>query len=213
MRHTNNTKASSKGPIFALPFVLCLSTTLFATWALVPLEQLVAKSDLIVTGTLYSAAEDSHGIGHGYIRVETIVWGKALTMSEEPLKPGDKLKIKWADDWGCAAGMHMGRQGKPGVWLLEVKGDGSVSAAYPGRFTPLEKLDDIRNLAERTRTKRFPSVHVDIPEPRADEAKAVEFQIVDISPFRENSPVGAAVVLMIATALYWLLYKSRFRIR
>src|SRR5687767_14379706 len=88
---------------------LSLSTIVPGMWALVPLDELVAESDLIIVGTLYAAAEDDEGIGKGYIMVDEIVSGRAKTFENRPLVVGNSLKITWADNWACAMGMHMGR--------------------------------------------------------------------------------------------------------
>src|SRR5262245_44171373 len=132
--------------LFTIIVVLACSASVFGTWALIKLDELIRESDLIVVGTLHDATEDSRGIGRGYIAVERIISPGAMTRESRSLVPGDNLKLTWADDWACAAGMHRGRIGKSGIWLLEVKDDGTVTAGYPGRFLDTDELAKVIDL-------------------------------------------------------------------
>ena len=192
-----------------------MSTTILGTWALVPLEKLVAESDLIIVGTLYDATENDAGIGAGYIQVDEIVFGNVRTQSKLPLQLGDSVKIEWADNWACASGMHMGRRGKKGAWLLEVEPNGTVSAGYPGRFTTDEKqLNSIRNLV----AKRKHGLNVEVSirrdvkglSPRYAEAKQF------VVPFDESELprafARASLTFFLAFGLFFILYRKRFGI-
>jgi hypothetical protein len=203
--------------IAAALLTLLSSTTLFATWAMIPLEELVAKSDLIIIGTLHSASEDETGIGRGRILVDAIVSGNARTLDGRPLQLGDNLRINWADNWACAAGMHQGRIGKQGIWLLDVQQDGTVLAAYPGKFRELEDHAEIRQILLRNKIKRF-SV-LDTSAEQASESEVITSvapsspSVVDVSSYPDYSLARAAIVLLLATGLYLILYRGRFRIR
>lgn len=192
-----------------------LTSTSWATWAMIPLDELVAGADLIVVGTLYSADEDSEGIGKGYIRVEEIISGKAMTIENRPLRVGDSLKIRWADNWACASGMHMGRQGRKGVWLLDVEKDGTVGASYPGKFDDVERLSEIRRLLHSGKSK--PPIAVDVLQQGAasliSPVHTMEVVVVDVSPFPDYSLERAAITLLLSAGLYWVLYRSQIRIR
>lgn len=199
--------------ILSVMLVISLSTLVSGTWALVPLDELVAESDLIIVGTLYSAAEDDEGIGHGYIMVDEIVWGRARTFPDRPLRVGDNLKIKWADNWACASGMHMRRANQKGVWLLDVAEDGTVSAAYPGKFAGLDQLSEIRRLLLKGKEKKPYAVDIYLGEtPVAVHSGETRF-VVDVAPSTDYPLVRAGITLLLATGFYWLLYRSRFRIR
>lgn len=206
-----------KNVITMAVLTLILSNTLFATWALIPLDELVADSDLIVIGTLHSAAEDSEGFGKGYIVVDRVLTKDAKTLDDVPLKQGDNLKITWADNWACAAGMHRARENKEGIYLLEVQKDGTVTAAYPGRFRSLDDLREIEELERRKQTKGSNRVDV-VPEIKASvhvdsfESKNL-MKFVDVSPFNDFSPFNAFLTAVFSLGLYLVLYRSRFRIR
>ena len=184
-------------------------------WAMIPLDEVVRESDLIIVGTLYSATEDSEGLGSGHIRVEAIIGGKAVSLDDLPLAIGDSLKIKWADNWACAAGMHIGRQDRIGVWLLDVEEDGSVSAAHPGKFESIEQLGEIIRLLRNAKAKK--AVEVDVYRKQTRPAvlftEKREVLAVDVSPPADHSLARGLITFLFATGLYWLLYRSRIRIR
>jgi hypothetical protein len=205
--------------IFAIGLTgVLFSSTLFGAWAWIELDELVRESDLMVIGTLHSATEDNDGIGRGRIKVEEIIAGKAMTFDGVSLKVGDNLRINWADNWACAAGMHQRRIGKLGVWLLEVEDNGTVSAAYPGKFTNIGELPEIRRLHRKGKPKGTAAVDIALEqtpnfEPEIQDVARVQHHVIDIAPNNDDSVTRAFLVLLIATGLYWTFYGSRFRIR
>ena len=99
-----------------------------AEWAFVPLEDLVAESDLIVVGTLREVKENSHdGVdyGEGVIEVHEVLWGDATRERQ--------LTLKWQNysDAVCPRVEHRGSQDRKQIWLLTKDKDGSVNADYP----------------------------------------------------------------------------------
>lgn len=212
--------------VCAATLSIFFSTTVLGTWAWIPLAQLVPDSDLIIIGTLHSAAEDAEGIGNGYILVERIMTRGVKTLDGAPLQPGANLKINWADDWACAMGMHRGREGKRGVWLLKIEDDGTVDAAYPGRFVGMEELNDVERLLRKRPVKNSARVDIlnedwNVSKPGSvdtgilpDVPVAVNsLKAVDTTPFDDYSHLRALITLLFSFGLYVILYRSRFRIR
>lgn len=202
-----------KKVISAALLALCLSNPLFAKWLMIPLDELVADSDLIVIGTLNSATENSKGLGKGYIVVEQILTNGANRLDGVPLKQGDNLKITWEDNWACAAGMHRARENNVGIYLLEVQKDGTVTAAYPGRFRSINDLHEIEVLQRRTPTKELDRVDVLFEIEKHIPVDSVESPNLDVSPFSDYSPFNAFLTAILSLGLYLILYKSRLRIR
>jgi hypothetical protein len=195
--------------------VLSFSSNLFAKWAIIPLDELVRDSDLIVIGTLYSAAENDSGIGEGRILVDEIIGGRAKTLSDVPLKSGDSLIIRWADDWACAAGMHMRRRGEKGLWLVRVEADNTVSAAYPGRFISLDERTEVTRLLRKAPISDIVTVETgnQLPDdyrPVGSRPRIVMVGLVaDTNPSNDYSLTSAALTFMISVGLYFLLYRKR----
>ncbi|HSE36880.1 MAG TPA: hypothetical protein VLG74_06220 [Blastocatellia bacterium] len=107
----------------------------FAMWALIPLEDLVQDTDVIVIGTLQGVSQYTRNgmdYAQGSIIVDEVVWGAA--------NPGDLLILKWQNQSNlvCPRVEHRYNEGKKVIWLLTVDPGGVVRANHPGRFVELE---------------------------------------------------------------------------
>ena len=63
--------------ILGCALLILLSSTVFATWLLIPLKDLIMDTQVIVVGTLRTAKEDSDVKGEGYVLVDEVpiqVW-------------------------------------------------------------------------------------------------------------------------------------------
>jgi hypothetical protein len=119
----------------------------FSMWALIPLDELVQDSDLIVIGTLNEVSEysqDGMDYAQGSILIEEVVWGAA--------KAGQALALKWQNTTGlvCPRVEHRHDQGKKGIWLLTAEDNGEVVRAnYPGRFLALSDRSKVERILVR----------------------------------------------------------------
>ena len=200
----------------ATAVILLFSNLIFGKWALIPLDELVENGDLIVVGTLHSALENSEYEGTGYIRVDDILTKGTRTSDVRLLTLGANLKITWLDNWACAEGMHLGWEGKPGIWLLKIKDDGNVVAGYPGRFRQLDDLGEIKKLLTKKKTQIANRVDVfsnnDLLQvPAESDLKAAT--VVDVTPFSDYSLSRGLFAVLVSFGLYVVLYRSRFKIR
>lgn len=133
----------------------------FAMWMLVPLEELVQQSDLIVVGTLYGVSRHTqNGIDYeqGTILIDEVIWGSA--------NAGDSLTLKWQNESEliCPRVEHRPNQGITGIWLLTGGADGVVRANYPGRFVELSERTMVeRFLAKNKVSLRTAECAVDVP--------------------------------------------------
>lgn len=121
--------------VVALLLLLGLPAAARATWALIPVEELVRESDLIVVGTLRDVEEhtaDGTDYGRGRIAVREVIWGDAA--------PGDALLLRWDTPSAvvCPRVEHRYAANVEGIWLLTRDG-GAVAADYPGRFVKLSE--------------------------------------------------------------------------
>lgn len=197
---------------------LLLSTTLFAKWAMIPLDELVADTDLIVIGTLHSASENSEYEGKGYIRVEQVITKGVNTLDGRPLVAGDNLKLTWLGNWACAMGMHLRWENQRGIWLLTIGKDGTVKAGYPGRFRQIDDFREIQALLHRKQLKKAGQVDISSWDHAHERSirpvgQVATIDAVDVSPSDDHSPSAAVLTALFSLGLYWALYRSRFRIR
>ncbi len=202
--------------VCAAAILVFLSTATFAEWAVIPLAELVADSDLIVVGTLHPAEENSNGEGKGNILVDEIITKGVKTLDGRLLKAGDNLKITWLDNWACASGMHLRWENKKGIFLLKIQKDGTVAAGYPGRFTTLDDLSIIRGFLHQKKTKE--AGRVDVAAAKIDEVASSsqprdEATAVDESSFNNYSPYRALFAAFLSSILYLIFYRRRLWVR
>ena len=129
-----------------LTLICCLPLAARAEWALLPTEDLVRDSHLIVVGTLQSVSESSAGgmdYGEGVILVREVLWGAA--------QANQSLKLKWSNpsDLLCPRVEHRAHAEREAIWLLTKNADGSVAADYPGRFLLPEHRGEVESLLAR----------------------------------------------------------------
>jgi len=126
--------------------IACFCAPSYAMWALVPLDDLVQDSDLIVVGALDSVSEYSQSgmdYGHGTILIDEVIWGAASA--------GESVTLKWQNKSGlvCPRVEHRENQGKKAIWLLTVEHAGVVRANYPGRFVDLSKRTEVEQILRK----------------------------------------------------------------
>jgi hypothetical protein len=207
-------------------FILAFCYNSFATLSVIPLDELVKDSDLIVVGTLKSVSEYSYGgekNGKGRIIVEQVIAGSVKTNEGLPLKSGDKLKLVWREDFACIYGTHKRTENQIGVWFLKVEKDGTVISGHPSRFKSPEELSEIidalkkeRGSANQVKSPAKSIKTVDAEESGKEPIRTSDIdksiKTVDVSRW-EYSPFNAFLVIIASLFLYYFLYRSRFKIR
>ena len=218
-----------KRSILTIVIALSLSSNLIAKWALVSTAELVKDSDLILVGTLQNVSEftrDNVDYSEGFIVVEKVIAGNDKTTSGDILKSGDKIFIKWQNSSmiACPRVEHKGDENVKGIWLLEVESDGTVSSDYPWRFSELDELDKLSKVVRETKLRRsltrlavvdemLTNSNEERPSTTENELGEVPVEVRSTPPSSEYSLFDAGLVLVLCTFLYYLLYRSRFRIR
>ena len=145
----------------------------WASWLHIPIERLVADSDLAVVGVLSDVRERKENAKDGFtyifregrIRVDEVVFGVA--------KAGDDLLLKWTDGGPGEDLNHQQHAGLRVVWLLRRDADGSVLADYPwriirlcqGDLTPVRKrLGEVKSRERGDSVSRLQAVVMRPPE-------------------------------------------------
>ncbi len=209
--------------------ILSFSFNCFAEWALIPTDELVKESDLIVIGTLQSVSrytKDNVDYSEGKIVVEKVISGNVKTTEGFPLKLGDKIKLKWQASTliVCPRLDHSSNEYEKGIWLLEVESDGTVSADYPGRFNSLDEMSEIKKILRKMKVRKT-SHRVELSNENPLNITNQQIQNSDtfenqtIEPVKTSTTVGsystfnALLVALFSLGLYLILYRSRFKIR
>jgi hypothetical protein len=159
--------------MLAAVFTVLLSNFASAMWALIPLDELVQDSDLIVVGTLGDVSEYSSAgtdYGQGTIVVNEVIWGDT--------QANEVLTLKWQNSTGvvCPRVEHSGEQGKKAIWLLTKRSGDEVRADYPSRFVELADRAKVERILRRK------NVCLQVPERLVSAAEPAIVSIVFRNP-------------------------------
>lgn len=174
-------------------FVLVFCSNSFADLYIMSFEDLIKDSDIIVVGTLQSVSEDKNK-GEGEILIEEVLSSNARTNKDAQLKSGNKLQLKWSEDFACVVGIHKRNENKKGIWFLNVADDGTVTSGHPQRFQSIDELSEIKNVLKKENFFETDNKVVNLAEKR-------------------NSLINTLLVILFSILFYYFLYRSRFKIK
>lgn len=204
--------------------LMAFSSVSFAKLMYVPLDEAIRSSDLIVVGTLKDISENNQGLGtsgRGEIVVEELIAGNVKTAAGSALENGDRLTLNYVENFACVMGSHRRIENEKGVFLLTLKDDGEILSQD---FRSLGDLKEIKKLLRKNvKSDRVPKTIKPQNETRNENPPVYRF------PANENAqiniceysfartvnfrPIFALLVILSSLSLYYLLYRSRFKIR
>ena len=205
--------------------VLAFVSGSFAKLRFVPLEEAVKTSDLIVVGTLQGISEKTEigaTYGKGEILVEEFLAGNVKTIKGFALKAGHKLELNYVENFPCVMGSHRGIENEKGVFLLTLDVNGKIQSED---FRSLESLTEINNLLRRgiKPTKIFKTIktqneteqysRISTIENPNSQTSEISFGMYTLERKINYRPISALLVILVSGVLYYLLYRSRFKIR
>lgn len=187
----------------------------------IPTWELLRDTDLVVVGTLRSVSERTiDNIEHstGIIDIEQVLSGKINTSKNRSLRSGDKISIRWQKllTVVCPRLEHKGAQNRSGIWLLKVEESGNVLSDNSGRYKYISGLKEIKAELRKAPTRKSGKVVKLI----SDEPVA-NLEIIDVQTSNEvffnreirmYYPLRAVLVALFFTGLYFVLYRSRFKL-
>lgn len=219
-----------KNLLIAYFIILAFSSSSFATWAIIPTEDVVKETDLIVIGTLESVSEytkDNIDYSEGTILIERVFAGNVKTIDGASLKRGNKIKLKWQNSSfiACPRVEHKYHENKKGIWLLQLEDDGRVSSNYPWRFKDLTEMSEVETALRKAKVRKtsrkiklIDEASQNIPNQQTQNSDTAIQPVTSdeashVSSKRNYSPLNALIVALFSSGLYWMLYRSRFKIR
>ena len=211
-----------------LAFSLNLFAQSFTQW--VPLNQLIKESDLIVRGTLRSVSnytKDGIDYSEGTIVIEEFISGNVKTTEDSSPKLGDRIKLTWQNSSTKIHGRIelSGSENNEVIWILRVKNDGTVTA---DRFVSIRaattnQLREIREILRKEETLKnlqrvrlFDEIYSSITNPnkQTQNSDTNQNHVIEVySKSSQDSSLAALITILFSSSLYWMLYKSRFKIR
>lgn len=211
-----------------LVFTFNLFAQSFTQWK--PLERLVKESDLIVSGTLHSVSnytKDNIDYSEGIIVIEEFISGNVKTTEDSPLKTGDKIKLTWQNP---STKTHNrvelgGSENNETIKILRVKGDGTVTVDnyFSMRSASTKQRNEIREILQKQKTRKslrkvklFNETYSDANNQnwQTQNPNTIQNQITEADKKASGySYPNALITILFSISLYWILYRSRFRIR
>jgi hypothetical protein len=205
-------------------FIICaFSFNTFARLAIIPLDELIKDSDLIVVGTLTGISEHSenHVIrGTGEIVIEKVIAGNVKTTQGFPLKSGDRLQLNYFEGFACVYGSHKRIENEKGIFLLTINGQEEIQYE---NFRSLDSLSEIKRflqkgvkpnkIAKRIKIQNKQIVQTSLIESPENQNAETNFCAMksNESDAKEYSPMKAVLVVLASILLYRVLYRNRFK--
>ncbi len=214
-----------KNLLAACFIILAFASASFAKLMPVPLSEVIANSDLIVIGTLKEVSERKEGgtiYGKGKIVVEEFIAGNIATASGFKLKTGDELRLNYIEGFVCVYGSHKRIENQKGVFLLALDDNGEIQ--YEDFWT-LVSLAEIRSFLKKgvnprevfktIKTQNEAEQNTQIPavENSRKETPEISFGVYSLERKINYHLISAFLVILASFSLYYLLYRSRFKIR
>lgn len=208
----------------AFVMVLAFASYSFAKLAFIPLDEAIENSDLIVIGTLKDITEKGERnaivYGKGLIYVEKIIAGNVKSNEGLSLKSGDKLRLNYVESFSCVYGSHERIENEKGIFLLTLNDNGEIETED---FRSLESLDEIMRILKKGIKPNEVLKTINILDESKSNSKIeasknqpskTSFCMYSIqSKPTKYSPISALLVILTSILLYYLLYRSRFKIR
>lgn len=208
--------------VLALLALIGFSSVSYGSWAYVPTSELLKETDLVLVGTLRSVSEETiDEIDHsaGIIVIDQIVSGNLRTTEGRFLQAGDRIRIRWQNpsSIACPRVEHKGAQNRTGIWLLRVEIDGTSSSDYPGRFMDLSQMAEIKADLRKVpirKTQKTMELIGNSPVINIEQVTGGKTEgSFDCGERINVYPIRALTVAFLFTGLYFILYRSRFKIR
>ncbi len=206
-------------------FVLISSTFVFGKFLILPIEERVKENNLIVIGKLQDVSEtetDMERISKGTLVVEKIIYGRFKNSNGQKLKLGDKVQIEWTNSKiiACKFGFT---ENKSEIWFLNVNDEGRIESLSPSTTASLDDLTKVKKYLKKLKKENKIAKSIIIQDdfenriqpkpPVQTSTKTVRYVYLVSDKPKTYSPFSAFLVILISISLYYLLYRSRFKIR
>lgn len=189
---------------------LLLSTFVFGKFLILSVEERVKLNNLIVIGSLRNISETETlktRFSTGTLVIEEVIYGNFINSTGQKLISGNKVQVGWQNSKSFACQFGFSENEKE-IWFLKVDEEGNINSLSPSTTASLAELAEVNKYLKM--------------QERADNAvKTIKLQsetafypsFNETLTQKEFSPFWALLVILTSIALYWVLYRSRFKIR
>lgn len=215
-----------KNKLFVVLIILMLSTIAQASFMILKIEERVKRHNLIVIGTLRDVSKtetEKLKIESAALSIEKILFGKFKDSDNQNLKIGDQIRVEWTNskDFACQFGFSANSKA---IWILNVDEKGNIEPLGPGsqaELTDLAEVEKYLNQKDKaTAGKLINTLNDAEPDLKSSEIEVsrsqnseISFGLYSLERKINYRPVLTLLVILGAFSLYYLLYRSRFKIR
>lgn len=204
--------------------ILMLSAFGYAEFAILKIEGRVKNSNLIVIGRLLNTSEtetETQKLSKGTLLIEKTISGNFVFSNGQRLKSGDKIKVEWQNSkmFACQFGFA---EDTEEIWFLKVNDEGNIESLSPSTTAALDELPEVKkylkkqkrsNEAVKTIRISDDSQQISLAEiPTGNDSK-ISFGIYSLERKPNYRPILVFLIILGSISLYYLLYRSRFKIR
>lgn len=204
-------------------FITLFSNFAVAAFAIMKIEERVQKHNLIVIGKLQDVSEsetEAQRISKGALVIEKVIFGSFTDSKGQNLKIGDKVDVKWSNSKMFACQFGFAENNKQ-VWFLNVDNQGNIESFHPSTSTGLEDLSEVKQQLKLQNKKdnlsKFIKIqntetNYSITQPNQNDETVKCLYSIQEKP-KKYSPFSALIVAIFSISLYFVLYRSRYKIR
>ena len=210
---------------FAFFIISAFSTFASAAFLILLIEERVKQSNLIVVGTLRDVSEtetNDFRISKGTLVIEQVIFGEFQNSNGQSFESGEKVRVEWTNlkTFACQFGFP---ENKKEVWLLKVDDKGEIESLSPGATASMSELSEVKKHLRKKKKNNAAKllntisgegekvVQLDSSE-ETSQKETIRYSLTVKNEQKEYSPLSALFVALASAALYFLLYRSRFRI-
>ena len=212
--------------VFVICFItLILSAVTFGNFLYLSIKERIESNNLIVIGELENVTETEtreFRISKGTIVIDKIIYGRFVNSFQQKLKPGDKVKVEWRNSKMIACQFSFSENEKE-IWFLKVEDKGKIVNLSPNTSSSLSELAEVKKHLKNKEGKDTNAKNI---KTQKDFVKTDSSSLSKISnenvtkqvliPKTKNEGDSSFFALLVALAsiyLYFVLYRSRFKIR
>ena len=177
----------------------------------------------------------------GIIGVKEFISGNVKTTADSSLKMGDRIKLTWQNPSTKIYGRIElgGSKNNEVIWILKVKSDGTVTADnfFSMRAASTRQLREIREILQKEKTRKdlrkvklfnitylhyldinnqnyLHYLDINNQNQQTHNSNTIQNQITEVDKKDSKYSYSSALItILFSIGLYWILYRSRFKIR
>lgn len=204
--------------------VLMLSTFGYAEFAILKIEGRVKNSNLIVVGKLVDVSKketENSKVSKGILLIDKTIYGNFIFSNGQKLKSGDEIKVEWQNSKMIACQFGFAENTEE-IWFLKVDNEGNIESLSPSTTATLDELPEVKEHIKKQKRSNETVKTIRISDdsrqnssaeiPTGNDSK-ISFGIYSLERKPNYQPILVLLVILGSISLYYLLYRSRFKIR